>query len=39
MKFVKIAALAAFAVTSLSLGACCSKPKPAPMPASVGMSK
>jgi hypothetical protein len=31
MKFVKIAAVAAFAVASLGLGACATK-KPAPMP-------
>ncbi len=37
MKFVKIAAFAVFAAATLSLGACASKPAPAP--ASVGISK
>ena len=39
MKFVKIAAFAVFAAATLSLGACASKPKPAPMPASMGTTK
>jgi hypothetical protein len=39
MKFVKIAALAAFAVASLSLGGCCSSSSMKPAPSSVGYSK
>lgn len=39
VKFVKIAAVVAFAAAALGLGACASKPKPAPAPSSVGMSK
>jgi hypothetical protein len=39
MKFIKIAAFAVFAVSTLSLGACASKPKPAPAPVSMGTSK
>jgi len=31
MKFVKFLAIAAFAVSALSLGACASKPAPAPV--------
>jgi len=38
VKFVKFLAIAAFAVSALSLGACASK-KPAPAPTSVGYSK
>jgi len=39
MKFVKIAALAAFAVATLSLGGCCSSTMSKPAPSSVGYSK
>lgn len=39
VKFVKILATIAFAVTALGLGACANKPKPAPAPASLGTSK
>lgn len=39
MNFVKIAALAAFAVATLSLGGCCSSSMSKPAPASVGYSK
>lgn len=31
MKFVKFLAIAAFAVSALTVGACASKPKPAPV--------
>ncbi len=39
MKFVKFAAIAALAVASLSLGACCSSSMSKPAPASMGYSK
>jgi hypothetical protein len=39
MKFVKFAAVAAFAVASLGLSACASKPAPAPAPATMGTMK
>lgn len=39
VKFVKIAAVVAYAAAALGLGACASKPKPAPAPSSVSMSK
>ncbi len=39
MKFVKFAAIAAFAVASLGLGACAKKTTTAPAPASIGTSK
>jgi len=38
MKFVKFAAIAAFAVATLGLGACATK-KPPPAPATIGTTK
>ncbi len=39
MKFVKLAAVAAFAAAALSLSACCSSTMSKPAPNSIGYSK